>query len=67
MRVYLFNVENGLYEGEDFCDAKEIKPEEGITAVAPPDVQRGQAPVYDAELCRWRLVPIEVMGGRKNV
>ncbi len=58
MKVYLFDVTSGLYEGEDFVDPKEVRADEGITQLAPPAGEQGQLPVYDRDLDNWKLVPI---------
>lgn len=57
MKVYLFDVDSGLYEGEDYGEPSELNEREGITALAPPLSQPGQVPVYDRSLCNWKLVP----------
>jgi len=67
MRVFLFDVENGIYAGEDFCDAHEIDRLDGVTVTAPPSYKQGHVAVYDPVLHCWNLVPIEVMRGNKNV
>ncbi len=58
MKVYLFNVDNGLYEGEEFRSPAELEGAEGVTREAPPPYEAGTAPVYDRNLGRWRLVPV---------
>ena len=59
MKVYLFNSNNGLYEGEDFQADDRIGVEEGMTTVPPPTRQPGQIPVYDRNSGSWRLVSME--------
>jgi hypothetical protein len=60
MKVYLFDVKSGIYEGEDFCDAMEAREEEGITAKAPPEHKPGQIRVYDRNVGTWKLVPADL-------
>ena len=60
MKVYLFNVASGLYEGEDFRDAGEVREDDGITSLAPPVYKPGQVPVYDRTRRSWQLVPIDL-------
>lgn len=62
MRVYLFNVDNGLYEGEDFCDLKEAREEEGITTLSPPAKRSGEVPVFDRNAGCWKLIPSDRIG-----
>lgn len=57
MKVYLFNTDSGLYEGEAFFDAREINEGVGATVKAPPERPFGQVPIYDQERGDWQLVP----------
>ena len=59
MKVYLFNIASGLYEGEDFRDSGEVREDEGITSLAPPENLPGQVPVYDHTTANWKLLPID--------
>jgi len=60
MKAYLFNVENGLYEGESFEEADMLQYEEGITPVPPPDFGRGEVPVFDTQKETWVVIPTTV-------
>lgn len=60
MKTYLFNVENGLYEGETFEEADMLQYEEGITPVPPPDYGHGEVPVFDTQQKTWAVIPITV-------
>jgi hypothetical protein len=60
MKAYLFNEENGLYEGETFEEADMLKYEEGITPVPPPDYDYGQVPVYDRQNNEWAVIPVTI-------
>lgn len=57
MKVYLFNSENGLYEGESFEEPDMIVHEEGITILPPPDHGHGMVPVFDRESKTWTVIP----------
>jgi hypothetical protein len=61
MKTYLFNVENGLYEGETFEEAGMLQYEDGITPVPPPDYEHGQVPVFDADQNGWKVMPISLV------
>ena len=58
MKIYLYNRDTGLYEGEDFRDQASCHEEEGVTTIAPPDPGPGEVPVYDREMKVWKLVAI---------
>lgn len=60
MKIYLFCLETGLYQGEDFTDDNSINLERdglpaGATSIAPPDCSRGQVPVFLASENRWYI------------
>ena len=57
MKVYLFDANSGLYEGEDFWDTEDVREAEGATSVAPPMVHMGRLPVFDRTEHCWKLVP----------
>lgn len=67
MKAYLFNVENGLYEGETFEDADMLAYEDGITPVAPPDYGHGQVPVFDRQKNVWIVIPITIARQLLNI
>lgn len=60
MKVYLFNTENGLYEGETFENADKLHYEEGITPVPPPDFGHGQVPVFDRRMNDWAVIQVTI-------
>jgi len=60
MKVYLFNSENGLYEGETFEEAAMLQYEEGITPIPPPDYEHGQIPVFDRQNKTWAVIPTTI-------
>ena len=58
MKAYLFNTENGLYEGETFEEPDMLQYEEGITPVPPPDYDHGQVPVFDHRKNERAVIPV---------
>lgn len=58
MKTYLFNTENGLYEGETFENADTLQYVDGITPVPPPAYEYGQVPVFDPHENRWTVLPV---------
>ena len=58
MKIYLFDPENGVYEGESFDEGDIINLDEGITAIAPPDYEHGQVPVFDRQRQAWEVIPL---------
>jgi len=60
MKAYLFNTENGLYEGETFEEADMLQYEEGITTVSPPEYDHGQVPVFDRRKNQWAVIPVNI-------
>ena len=60
MKAYLFNTDNGLYEGESLEEPDMLVYEEGITTVPPPDYVHGQVPVFDRERETWEVMPSNI-------
>lgn len=60
MKTYLFNVDNGLYEGESFENPEKLIYEEGVTVVAPPDYVNGEVPIFDTKKNEWVIIPINI-------
>jgi hypothetical protein len=67
MKAYLFNTENGLYQGETFENADILQYEEGITTVPPPDYERGQVPVFDRRNNSWAVIPVSMARQLLNI
>ena len=61
MKTYLFNMENGLYQGETFEEAGMLQYEDGITPVPPPDYEHGQVPVFDPRKKAWMVMPLNIV------
>lgn len=60
MKTYLFNTDNGLYEGETFENADTLQYVEGLTPVPPPNFEHGQVPVFDTRKNEWAVIPINI-------
>jgi hypothetical protein len=60
MKVYLFDTQNGLFEGETFEEPDMIQYEEGITAIPPPEYEHGQVPVFDHRKNEWAVIPLTI-------
>lgn len=58
MKVYMFNTENGLYEGETFVSPDMLAYEDGVTTVAPSAHVSGSVPVFDTCRQEWSLKPV---------
>ncbi len=64
MKIYLFNPENGVYLGEDFADNMSLKSgrysiPDDATTIPPPEVQRGEVPVFNRETGKWEVRLLE--------
>ena len=60
MKTYLFNAENGLYEGESFEEPDMLQYEEGMTPVPPPEYEHGHVPVFDRQKNVWAVIPVSI-------
>ncbi|MBJ6724479.1 hypothetical protein [Geomesophilobacter sediminis] len=60
MKIYLFDPETGIYQGEDFCDPPSMTATRelpsGTTTVSPPSYGPGLVPVFREGLRSWELV-----------
>lgn len=73
MKIYLFNPETGVYQGEDFadnlpiCQGREAIPPHATT-IAPPPFEHGEVPVFTVAGERWeiQLVAAPVVGCGDN-
>ncbi len=71
MKAYLFDTENGLYQGETFVGLGEAECEEGITSIPVPAYHCGEIPLFDARENNWKVLPVQTVrqqlaGGRAN-
>jgi hypothetical protein len=60
MKAFLFNADNGLYEGETYEEADILKYEDGITTIPPPLYRHGQVPVFDQQRQVWEVIPVSI-------
>jgi hypothetical protein len=67
MKAYLFNAENGLYEGETFEEAGMLQYVEGVTTVPPPVYEHGQVPVFDRMKNEWTVIPVSIARQLLNI
>lgn len=67
MKVYLFQTENGLYEGESFEDPAMLQYEDGLTTIPPPDYEHGQVPVFDHRKNEWVVIPVTTAWQLPNI
>ncbi len=61
MKLYQFNFETGVYEGEIFGDSDTLRYDEGVTPVPPPPYGPGHVPVFDVEKQTWRVMAVSVV------
>ena len=59
MRIYFFNQETGVFQGEGFEDEKNLATLEGATTIAPPCYSQGEVPLFDETSRRWTLCRIQ--------
>ncbi len=67
MKVYLFNDENGLYQGETFIKDDKLQGEEGVTQIPPPVYESGQVPVFDHLKKEWVVIPVTIAKQLLNI
>lgn len=60
MKVYLFNTQSGLFEGEAFENPEVLQYKEGVTTVPPPEYEHGQVPIFDRSRNEWALFPLAI-------
>jgi hypothetical protein len=60
MKIYLFDSETGIYEGETFEEAAMLQREDGLTTIAPPAYEHGQVPVFNRQKNVWTVIPIDI-------
>jgi hypothetical protein len=64
MKIYRYSTETGIYLGEDFADNGSIErgdyeiPDDATT-VPPPEVNRGEIPIFHSETGRWEVQRLE--------
>ncbi len=65
MKVYFFDTETGIYQGEDFEVEQVIQHENGVTTVRPPTYGKGEIPIYDPRVECWSIVSVEDVTSRR--
>jgi hypothetical protein len=60
MKVYLFDTQNGLFEGETFEEPDMVQYEEGMTPIPPPEYEHGQVPVFNHRKNEWAVIPLTI-------
>ncbi len=61
MKIYYFDAETGVYQGEDFADEAPMgrgvfKMPEHSTTIAPPPYKTGvEAPFFDPDVKKWEV------------
>lgn len=58
MKIFYYDVENGVYQGAAHVDAAMLQHESGITTLAPPVCRRGEVPVFDRCNGAWVVMSI---------
>ncbi|BDV41144.1 hypothetical protein GURASL_00670 [Geotalea uraniireducens] len=64
MKIYLYDCDSGVYQGEDFvADEGQWAGSmpAGATTVEPPPAKGGEAPIFDAATRRWELRPVAAL------
>jgi hypothetical protein len=60
MKAYMFDSDNGLYEGETFEEPAMLQYEDGLTTIPPPDYDHGQVAVFDRQKNSWTVIPVSI-------
>ena len=55
MKVYFYDRESGVYQGEGFETAASVLEEDGVTVTATPPYERGFVPVFSKVTDCWIL------------
>ena len=55
MKVYFYDVDSGVYQGEGFETVLSVLDEGGVTAFAPPAFAKGFVPFFDRREELWTL------------
>jgi hypothetical protein len=60
MKIYRYNTETGVYLGEDFADKRSMEVGEydmpdDATTIPPPEVNRGEVPIFNPETGGWEI------------
>jgi hypothetical protein len=66
VRIFYFDPENGLYQGEGFMEAFRPDAHKGVTTAAPPQYQKGEVPVFDHVRQCWTIQSVADWVGRPD-
>lgn len=67
MKVYLYDEETGLYEGESFEDSDAYEESAGMTRLPPPPHAPGEVPVFDRGSDSWELIKVTIARQLLNI
>jgi hypothetical protein len=57
MKVYFYDRESGIYQGEGFEEDHSDLENDGVIDIAPPTYDKGFVPRFDRQAGRWILTP----------
>lgn len=66
MKMYFYDRESGVYQGEEFETDLSVLEDGGVTVLVPPLFDKGYVPIFDWREERWTLKPNGI-GGRHSV
>lgn len=58
MKIYFYNSETGVYQGESFGTEIDVHGRDGVTTVPPPAYGKGTIPVFDTQRKLWTVVAL---------
>jgi len=61
MKIYLFDSENGLYEGVTYEDPARLQDRIDVTTIPPPVYEAGQTLIYDLLKEEWVVMPTTIV------
>ena len=64
MRVYFYDIETGIFQGEEYEYDEKVRYLDEATTTAPPPYERGTVPVYNRQHRCWTL---ERLGERETM
>ena len=53
MRVYFYDDETGIFQGEEYEYDEKVRSIDGATTIAPPPYERGTVPIYNRQERCW--------------
>ena len=61
MKIYLFDSENGLYEGVTYEDPARLQNRVDVTPIPPPAYEAGQTLIFDLQKEEWVVMPTTIV------